>query len=361
MTESEWLTSQDPAAMLGEIIAPYNSDMGGYRASDRKLRLFACACVRQVWGLLTDNAPCQNCNGGPGKTAYTGRAQGDPCPECGGLGRINRSRRAVEVSERFADGEANWEQLRKAAGEAAKAACDNGGPYMEPFWAAEACTGDAKSAADIAIEYRLIDNSVKANLLRCIIGNPFRPVTLPMQTLAFSGQPKDDWSPAPPAATIRHCPWLTPTVLMLAQDAYERRVGRKCNECPKWEGVEIRVGFDAVQAVIDFGERRKACRCRGTCHIDDGSLDPLTLSALADALEEAGCKEQDAGNWRRCHGCGELFVYIHKYSACNSPGCDGEDSSPAAKWVAHPIVAHLRSPGPHVRGCLALDLVRGVA
>jgi hypothetical protein len=45
-------------------------------------------------------------------------------------------------------------------------------------------------------------------------------------------------------------------------------------------------------------------------------LDPFRLSALADALEEAGCTE-------------------------------------AA------VLDHLRSPGPHVRGCWVVDLLTG--
>jgi hypothetical protein len=47
-----------------------------------------------------------------------------------------------------------------------------------------------------------------------------------------------------------------------------------------------------------------------------GELDPVCLAILADALEEAGCTDPS-------------------------------------------ILGHLRSPGPHVRGCWALDLVLG--
>jgi hypothetical protein len=45
MTEAEWLACTDPARMLAFL---------GDKASDRKLRLFACACCRKVWGRLRD-------------------------------------------------------------------------------------------------------------------------------------------------------------------------------------------------------------------------------------------------------------------------------------------------------------------
>ena len=57
---------------------------------DRTLRLFACWCVRQIWPLLTDQ----------------------------------RSRTAVEVSERYANGQATAEELDAAWDAAWDAACD---------------------------------------------------------------------------------------------------------------------------------------------------------------------------------------------------------------------------------------------
>src|SRR6516162_11442846 len=71
MTESEWLASTDPKKMLEFLRG---------NASKRKLRLFACGFCRQFWHLLTDK----------------------------------RSQRAVEVAERYADGEGTDEQLRIA-------------------------------------------------------------------------------------------------------------------------------------------------------------------------------------------------------------------------------------------------------
>lgn len=49
LTEAQWCTSNDPEPMLEYLCAKPAS-----RTLDRKLRLFACACVRRVWGSLKD-------------------------------------------------------------------------------------------------------------------------------------------------------------------------------------------------------------------------------------------------------------------------------------------------------------------
>jgi hypothetical protein len=45
VTEAEWLACTDPAPML---------DFLRGKVSDRKLRLFACACCRTIWDVFTD-------------------------------------------------------------------------------------------------------------------------------------------------------------------------------------------------------------------------------------------------------------------------------------------------------------------
>lgn len=55
MTEDQWLTSNEPAAMLRSLIARYAAQKRrGETPEIERLRLFACACCRRVWELLDD-------------------------------------------------------------------------------------------------------------------------------------------------------------------------------------------------------------------------------------------------------------------------------------------------------------------
>src|SRR5436190_20483072 len=83
MTEAEWLACADPKPML-EFLR---------RRAERKLGLFAVACCRRVWHLLEDE----------------------------------RCRRAVEVAERYAEGQADFPEL-EAAYHAAHRAFDEAAP-----------------------------------------------------------------------------------------------------------------------------------------------------------------------------------------------------------------------------------------
>lgn len=117
---------------------------------------------------------------------------------------------------------------------------------------------------------------VAANILRDIVGNPFRPVALP------------------PGC-------LTPLVAAIAQEAYKDR--------------------DAA-----------------------GHLKPEHLLPLSDALEEAGCPSTVCDNDHSHRGTRlEHTVCVE----CN------------ADIVDHPLLAALRSEGPHYRGFWALDIVLG--
>jgi hypothetical protein len=256
MTEAEWLACDDPTPMLEFLRG---------KASDRKLRLLACACCRDTWRFLPDE----------------------------------RSRRAVEVGERFADGETTLVELAtaRAAAEAARteasAAADNAMRAMnhgdfayyadlratslvagaavacatESAWGAATSVAenfirtastqcvtnleavwwgwdDPTAAAEQAAVEREARNALCA-LIRDIFGNPFRPVPVPPAWLA----------------------WNDAAIPRLAHAIYDERA---------------------------FGR----------------------LPVLADALEDAGCTDRA-------------------------------------------ILGHCRGPGPHVRGCWVVDLLLG--
>jgi hypothetical protein len=159
MTEAEWLSGTSPWSMMDHL---------GYlqkRASDRKLRLLAVACCRLIWPFLSDE----------------------------------RSRHAVEVAERYADGLAGREDLKaawRAAGGAARVRrrhADYGTP--------QAIARDVALVETTHAVNRVIGQGMQqtaCDLLRDIFGNPFRPVAVEQS-------------------------WLTPTVVQLAGAIYAER------------------------------------------------------------------------------------------------------------------------------------------
>jgi hypothetical protein len=130
MTESEWLACADPTPMLEFLRA---------RASDRKLRLFACACYRRLWGLL-DKSERQAVE------SAEWRADGKAS-----AGKLERARRPGQ----FSSGHAGW---AVAAADAYQAASR-----------ASFCA--ARRAAQGADKERI----AQASLLRDVFGDSFRP------------------------------------------------------------------------------------------------------------------------------------------------------------------------------------------
>jgi hypothetical protein len=141
MTETQWLADPDrasvPMPMLRFLIG---------KASDRKLRLFGCACSRRHWNLLSPDS----------------------------------LKRAVEVAELFADGLASKKALgavKKEAGIALAAAS-----VPPPVYAARGTAWSTTRNAETAATYPLwvftseADQAFQVTILRDLFGNPFRAV-----------------------------------------------------------------------------------------------------------------------------------------------------------------------------------------
>lgn len=146
MDESEWLSFQDPLAML-QLLAD--------KLSPRKRQLFACACVRRVWEQVSD-ATC---------------------------------RRAVEVAERYGDGlaaegEREAADIALAQGEDGRTAT-YGTAELAATFTINAYQGFA--GMDLPLRHPAVnaarfaaraagskEAAVQAAILRDIAGNPFR-------------------------------------------------------------------------------------------------------------------------------------------------------------------------------------------
>ncbi|MCI0459738.1 MAG: hypothetical protein L0Z62_22535 [Gemmataceae bacterium] len=147
MNEHEWLACAAASEMLHYLEHFHSSPV-----SERKLRLFACACCRRI---------------------------GDHFPDEG-------HRRAVEVAERFADGLASLsdlEEARRPVWQCIQRATVQGVTHAAS-WAVLRAAGEVRVrdywagvAADAlgAVKARRTEQEAQAALLRDIVGNPFRP------------------------------------------------------------------------------------------------------------------------------------------------------------------------------------------
>lgn len=192
MTETDWQACSDAQVMLDWLTGKTKDRGTGWfhfwrrsvpgplpaelaqQASDRKLRLFACACCEPIKDLLNDR----------------------------------RSRRALEIAERFADGEVSMPEMN-SAWDAAETALDSlrANPLPDALlpslsthkalaWAARAAAATleqeagnaarraAEAVARTAEEVAAWDAAwaariwARAPLIRDIFGNPFRTVTV---------------------------------------------------------------------------------------------------------------------------------------------------------------------------------------
>jgi hypothetical protein len=223
MNEADWLACNDPQAML-----PFLRDSG--KLTERKARLFAVACCRRFWHLL----------------------------------KRKGSREAVEVAERYAEGQADETGLTAARSGALKVmlALERSAALYNSEardLARAADTVCCQPAADIAqkvakqtadsygpLRAEARERAAQAVIVRDLFGPvPFR---------------------APPAIPSSVRTWNYGTILRLATASYAER------------------------------------------SLPAGTLDNARLAVLADALEEAGCQEASVlthlrgqgSHWRGC-------------------------------------------------------------
>ena len=306
MTETEWLSSSDPAAMLAHL---------GNNISPRKLRLFACACCRLVW----DGTPCPGCDG----TGYSGKLTNyaNTCPQCHGTGKVvgladPRSRRAVEVAEQFADGLATDVDLADAGIRATEAYEERNREFEAEL--ALVCTLQtwaivANSGLPRWFSVSTKHAAAQAALLRQIVGNPWRP--------AIAIDP-----------AVR-----TPVVLDLARQAYG---GEECKCAAGWDhDAEPKPGWGTA-----------------VCETCDGSgrtpFDASALRPLWDALAEAGCQNEEM---RRA-----LLMEVLCGECCAGNGLIASHSLQAEGWYDCKCNNGWRpSPVAACRGHWVVDLILG--
>jgi hypothetical protein len=178
MTEREWLQATDPAPMFRLV-----SDL----ATDRKLRLLACACCRHIWPLLKDEEARHAV--GMAELYADGLIERDS---------LIRAAKALLLPEWPGSGPKtfNWRPVTKGI------AADMTDPRTYVWLTAEAGVTELTSGL-VAAKWmedgaRFVSSQIQVGLLHELFGNPFCPISL---------------DPS----------WLTPDAVALAQAAYENR------------------------------------------------------------------------------------------------------------------------------------------
>jgi hypothetical protein len=159
MTRKSWLSCTDPERMI---------DFLWEKASERKKRLFACACCRRLWDYWNGVTHTNR------EAATTHRRW------------VRALRNAVQVAERYADAQATGAELEQAtsvagSGDAVAFAfidCATGGL---PGGTTNALRDVASLAVsgmwEVGEQEGTAETAAQAHLLREIFGNPFLPVT----------------------------------------------------------------------------------------------------------------------------------------------------------------------------------------
>jgi hypothetical protein len=274
VTEADWLAAADPLPMLAFLRG---------RASERKLRLFAVACCRRIWPLLTDE----------------------------------RSRSAVEIAERYADGLAGALELQGAAEQArlVKDALDAAYHRLEQEHDTAYRRLERSRRPTFPAGALLIPGLLRAGASSCAA-----------TAAAWCAESHDEFTRAEATAGAE----ITAGYAGPAREyeTWDLLAAAGNLDAEEWRAVEQREKMAQAALLREvFGNPVRPCAAvdgswlawnggivakLAAAVYADRAFDRLPL--LADALEDAGCGDVD-------------------------------------------LLGHLRGPGPHVRGCRALDLV----
>lgn len=234
MTEQVWLECTEPKKML--------EFLQSLKTSERKLRLFTCACCRRIWLFLPDSLSRKKVDFGEQYAdGYVSDKQ-----------RLSISKKHCKLAmltptQMYADSAASWVIASPLTCVQADHCAVNA---QNTIWSNDLTTGQVEiNQVDVNVEEHgwpeaisigvaplsQTEKEYQSNCLRDLIGNPFRSITI---------------NPA----------WLTPTVRALAQSAYDER------------------------------------------NLPSGTLDNTRLAILADCLEDSGCENPDILNHLRQPG-----------------------------------------------------------
>lgn len=262
MTEAEWMASDDPAAMVVALRKQDDRAGRGHDISDRKLRLWIAACREAV--------------------------------------------------ERARPNNYAWHNLGSS----------DGLQSVLQWWVGAGVAEDAPAYVDD------LSLAARCHLLRDIVGSPFRPVVLPPGPRECDRCSGYGWvqrgerlkCPDCRGAGKTLCPWLTPTVLSLAQAAYDERQ-------------------------------------------PDGTLDTFRLSLLADELELMGCNNDDMllhlRGFKRCQTCLPFRALLGTAQQAAAHAGNGGKATATGRVDCSECVDGWQPCGPHVRGCHVVDLLTG--
>jgi hypothetical protein len=175
MTEAEWLAAAGLDRTVREFALKH--------LSDRKRRLFACACCRRIWDVL----------------AHDDLRHGVGAAELHADGLLNA--REVTVARERIDRHTGAQDARDFHALAVKWALDRHRqfPLCSSQYASEATAATGRRFWSAAYQKAVAaEQAEQVVLLRDVVGNPFRPVAFALE-------------------------WRTSTAVALAQEMYESR------------------------------------------------------------------------------------------------------------------------------------------